>query len=160
LKSPKIGPKIIIWYTTEILLVIRKKLLFNKCIFLMMVARTYRMTLLQHTATHCNTLQQTTTHCNTLQHTKQTARHPRYIACSVLAKTHRVPALQHTASHCNTLQHTATHCNTLSNHTSNTLQHTATSQTTTHPFYGSCLGLAKTHRMLFLQHVATQYNMM
>ena len=47
---------------------------------------------LQHTATHCNTLQHTATHCNTLQ---RTATH-----CN---------SLQHTATHS---QHTATHCNT------------------------------------------------
>ena len=50
------------------------------------------LTILQHTATHCNTLQHTAAHCSTLQHT---ATH-----CNTL---------QHTATHCNTLQHTATH---------------------------------------------------
>ena len=99
-------------------------------------------TLLQHSATHCNTvttlhrlktmhksLQHTATHCNTLQHTA----------------THCNTLLQHTAAtHCNTLQHgdhfasslemikidnpqiTATHCNTAATHCCNTLQHTAT----------------------------------
>ena len=56
-------------------------------------------TLIQRTATQCNTLQRTATQCNTLQRT---------------------------ATQCNTLQRTATQCNTLQ-HTApyrNTLQHT------------------------------------
>ena len=63
--------------------------------------RYQQLSLLQHTATHCNTLQHTATHCNTLQRTAT--------YCN---------SLQRTATHCNSLQLTATHCNTL--------QHTAT----------------------------------
>jgi len=76
-------------------------------------------TILQHTATHCNTPQHTATHCNTLQHTAihcNTIQHTARRQTWHLHKWCNTP--QHTATHCNTLQHTATHCNTL--------QHTAT----------------------------------
>ena len=59
--------------------------------------------LLQDTATHCNTLQHTATHCNTLQHNIKDIA-----ACDV-----PFWLLRHTATHCNTLQHTATYCNGL-----------------------------------------------
>ena len=59
--------------------------------------------LLQHTATHCNTVQHTATYCNTLSH-KEISRTISKAYCNTL---------QHTATHCNTLPHTATHCNTL-----------------------------------------------
>jgi len=63
--------------------------------------------LLQHTATHCNTLQRTATHWTHLNALEHTAIHWN--------------TLQRIATHCNSLQQTATHCNTL-----DTLQHTAT----------------------------------
>ena len=70
---------------------------------------------LQHTATYCNTHTQphTATHCKTLQHTAThghklslSAQHDQFaraahLACSSLKQ-----------SHCHKLQHIATHCNT------------------------------------------------
>ena len=86
-------------------------------------------TLLQHTATHCNTLQHTATHCTILHHTvtyctvlqhTATTQNGSLKACqqaNLLMKfkcvSTRCNTLQHTATHCNTLQHTAAHCSTL-----------------------------------------------
>jgi len=82
-------------------------------------------TLLQHTATHCNTLQHTATPCNTLQHT---AIHCNEESAVSACASHYCDTLQHTAMHCNVLQRgicceclhlallqrtTAPHCNTL-----------------------------------------------
>jgi len=84
--------------------------------------------ILQHTASYCNTLQHTATHCNTLQHTATFPQSQLEIPCTVYCNT-----LHHTATHCrdsmySILQNTATHCNTLQHTASycNTLQHTAT----------------------------------
>ena len=93
------------------------------------------VSLLQHTATHCNTLQHTARQCNTLQHT---ATHCSNTLQQYTATTHcktlqqQARPLWHcsnaniSSTCCPTLQHTATtHCN-------NTLQqHTAT-RTTKH----------------------------
>jgi len=108
--------------------------------------------LLQHTATHCNTLQHTATHCNTLDTLQHTATHWNTLQFTA---TH-CNALQHTATHCNTLdtlQYTATHCST--QHTAthcNTLQHTATHCNTL-----DTLQYTATHCST-LQHTATHCN--
>jgi len=97
-------------------------------------------TLIQLTATHCNSLQHiqhTATHRNTPQHT---VTH-RNIMCERFDTLSVSTSMQLTATHCNSLQLTATHCNTLQHDVQdiwhfvslyftatycNTLQHTAT----------------------------------
>jgi len=77
--------------------------------------------ILQHTATHCNTLQHTT-----IQKTSASASGTTRAAKFVVE--HISDTRPHTATHYNILQYTATHCNTLhltAAHCS-TLQHTAT----------------------------------
>jgi len=125
-----------------------KKLVFRGSKFCIVEVVTHTLqlsgnaqTLLQHTATHCNTLQHTATHCNTLQHTLHLSentqtpihllsikRHPfsfYLIYSDIFRQMQHGVQLQDVvqlqllaATHCNTLQHTTTHCNTL--------QHTAT----------------------------------
>jgi len=81
-------------------------------------------TLLQHTATHCNTLQHTAGYIyryrglnallDTLQHTAATHCNTLQVIYIETAAWMRFLTPQYTTIHCNTLlQHTATHCNTL-----------------------------------------------
>ena len=89
-----------------------RKLTFQKYLLLPHVCN---LSILQQTATHCNTPHYAATHCSTPQHTAthgNTLQHIFRICTCWLFKC--VPSfysttLQHTATHCNTLQHTATH---------------------------------------------------
>ena len=78
---------------------------------------TSRKSILQHTATHCNTLQHAATRCDTLQHTAPQCNNTSLPGathhCHMSNRPSRKSMLKHTATHCHTLQHAATHCNTL-----------------------------------------------
>ena len=118
-------------------------------------AQRKKYTILQYTATYCNTLQHNKTRCNLLQHAlvvhamhtyvnKQTCMHATHLCkrkhTHTHTQTHTHTSLQthafqgSTATNCSTLQHTASRCNTLQHNAThyNTLQYTTIHYDTLH----------------------------
>ena len=120
------------------------------CVFDTCVSETHmclvKVSVLQHTATHCNALQ----HTHMGRAAAPSVRHRNAAGAAILFKECCCSVLQHTATH-NALQRTATHYNALQRTTMrcNALQHTA-AHCSTRQHTTTCY--------IVLQHTATNCN--
>ena len=73
----------------------------------------FSISVLQHTATRCNTLSHTATHCIPLFSRERLSPITTCWQIGLFSRSICTCVLQHTTMHCNTLKYTAIHCNTL-----------------------------------------------